>query len=601
MKNILKYYFMIVGFLTTVFIILLIVFLFHGLSTLGKITHSFKEKRIALPKQPCFLTMNLVGTIKDREISELEQVVELIEMRKEYQLVDLLQIFDYASSDERIEGLVIKRLNIEASYNTTLELHDALLRFRQKGKKVFVFFHEADNKNYLLASAADRIYIQPEGNLYLPGISASFLYLKDTLDKIGLEAEFLKAGKYKSAPEIFTDHSMSGDTKKMTTAFLADLQNTFLTTIAHNRNLSIEKLRHPLDKALLSAQEALEAGLIDSIAYQDDFFQEMEEKYLAELEALDFSTYAEVSPDDIKGLRLEKRKAIGLIIASGSIQLSGGDGHFDEAVIVPDRIIKKLKAVEEDSKIKALIFRIDSPGGSVTASDSIWHALTQLNKKKPVFISMGSTAASGGYYIAMGADQVFANQTTLTGSIGVFGGKFNAGKFFDKIGVNPESIAFSEGASLFSPEKNFTQQQREFLQKHINETYTRFVGKAASERGMSYEELNRFAQGQVWTGKQAQERGLVDQVGGYYEVIQAVKKRIGLDKDKFPKIVPIQIDDDSWVDKFFSSLPSVKERIGFSKALDSVSGEKINQIWRAGELLVQEKILYLLPFTIEIQ
>ena len=599
MKNILKYYFLIVGFLTTIFMVLFVLFVFGLVKNIGKISSYLAIEEKSLGDKPYYLEIDLVGSIKDREDSEIERVLKFIEGKKEFKLIDLIDTIDIASKDDRIKGLVIKRLSAKAGLSTVLELNEAFHRFRNQGKQIYVFMHEADNKNYLLASAADKIFLQQEGSLYVPGISASFLYLKDTLAKVGVEAEFLQKGKYKSAPEIFTANAMSDDIRIMTTSLLGDLQGTFISAIAGNRGITLSEVTDFLDKGLISSHEALGRNLVDDLVYRDEFQEIIDEKFTS-IEPIDFSLYSEIGFKSVKGLKRDKKNKIGLIIASGPIQMSARDHQWDEPVILPHKLVKKLQELEKDSSIKALILRVNSPGGSALASDIIWNGVNKLNLKKPVYVSMGSVAASGGYYISMGAEKIYANKATITGSIGVFGGKFVINKLLNKIEAHPESISFGEGASLFSVKKNFTPQQRHQVQTYINHVYHSFVTKASLGRNMNYEDLDAVAQGKVWTGRQALEVGLVDGLGGYYQVIQKIKEDLGLAKEIIPSIIHIQLDTGTFLDKlrFFSLSIKTKLLSSFFEHPFSEKEKEMEIFAGIKSLLTNERALYLMPFQL---
>jgi len=608
MKNILKYYLMIVGFLTTLFMVLFVIFLFTLISNIGKMSVRIGERETLLADQPYYLELNLVGEIQDQEVSELDRFIQLIEEQPRYQLYELIMTLDQASRDGRIKGLVIKNLDVKAPLSSLLELSEALVRFRTQGKKVYVFLNEADNQNYLLASAADKIFLQKEGSLFLPGISGSFIYIKDTLAKIGVEADFLRAGRYKSAPETFTDNKMSEDSRKVYTELLTDLQDTFITTLVKNRKLSREEVAGCLNKALFTAKEALQLKLVDVLSYQDEFLETVEKKLFPHIEPLEFTTYTKVSPTSIKGLKVDTHRKIAIIVANGLIQMSAEENQIKEPSILPSQIIKGLEEVEDDPTIKALILRVNSQGGSALASDIIWNRIRKLNAKKPVFVSMGPVAASGGYYISMAAGQLYAGRTTLTGSIGVFGGKFVVSDLLNKIGAHTETISFSEGASLFSPIQSFTPSQRQEFDRFLQHTYRSFVAKAALSRNKKYEELNEIAQGRVWTGQQAQQVGLVDGIGGYHEVIEAVKKKIGLEKGTIPTIVPIRIEAENLLDMLRTIFPIIGKSLGgkslglSSSSLEScLSSREAGDLKRLKDLISQERSLYLMPILAKIE
>jgi len=600
MKNILKYYLIVVGFLTTLFMVFFVIFIFSLVSNIGKISPRVTEKEKTLADKPYYLELSLVGDIQDQEVTDIHRFMQLIETRSTYQLLDLINTIDNAGRDGRIKGLVIKSLDAQAGLNTFFELSDSLNRFRKQGKKVYVFLNEADNQNYLLASTADRIFLQKEGNLYMPGISGSFIYVKDTLAKVGVEADFLRAGRYKSAPEMFTSNAMSDDTRMANTELLKDVQETFIDTLVKNRKLSKKEVIECINKALITSKEALQYKLVDTISYRDEFLDTVEKKFFPGVEALDFNEYAEVSPKSVKGVRVDARRKIAMIMANGTIQMSS-DGHqVREAFISPQDVMRKLEEVEDDSSIKALIVRVNSPGGSALASDIIWDRIRKLNAKKPVFISMGSVAASGGYYISMGAEQIYAGRATLTGSIGVFGGKFVVANLLEKVGAHTETIAFGDGASLFSPVQNFTPNQRRNFEEFLHDTYHSFVSKASLSRARKYEEIDKVAQGRVWTGQQAQQVGLVDGIGGYYEVIQAVKKKIGISQDLVPTIVQIRAESENLMD-ILRILPSfLREKAGLSPLLDAELMRKIDHLKTLNSLFSKERSLYLMPYLVEI-
>jgi protease-4 len=600
MKNILKYYLIVVGFLATLFMVLFGIFIFSLVNNIGKIAPGVVEKETILADKPYYLELSLVGDIRDQEVSDIHKVIQLIEAQPTHQLFDLISTIDNAGSDGRIKGLVIKNLDAQGDVNTFFELSDALNRFRKQGKKVYVFLNEADNKNYLLASAADRIFLQKEGSLYIPGVSGSFIYVKDTLAKVGVEADFLREGRYKSAPEMFTSNAMSDDTRMVYTELLKDVQETFIDTLSKNRKLSKTEVTECMNKALITSKEALQRKLVDTVLYHDEFLDTVEKKLFPKVEALDFNDYVQISPRSVKGVRVDVRRKIALIMANGAIQMAPDEHQIKGSFICPDDILRKLQEVEDDSSIKALIVRVNSPGGSALASDIIWNRIRKLNVKKPVFISMGSMAASGGYYISMGAEQIFADRTTLTGSIGVFGGKFVVADLLKKVGAHAETIAFDGGASLFSPIQNFTPNQRRDFEEFLQDTYHSFVSKASESRARKYEEIDKVAQGRVWTGQQARKVGLVDGIGGYYEVIEAVKKKIGIGKDLVPTVVQFKAEQGNLRD-ILRILPQfLKEKAGLSPLLDAELMRKIDHLKMLNSLLSRERSLYLMPYLVEI-
>ena len=590
MKKILKLYFMIVGIISTILTILFIIGMFQFFRYVGKITTHREKKSVTLKDKDYFLRLNLDATIYDREISGIENIFSVIESKSQYDLLDLITTIDKATRDDRIKGIVIKKLNVNADLNSVIEISEALKRFKEKNKKLFVFIEDVSNKNYMIASVADRIYLQEEGRLYIPGVSGSFFFLKDTLSKVGIKADFIPLGRYKSTPEMFNSNKMSDDNRMVNSSLLSNIQDTFKKWISQNRHLTMDDMESILDRGLINAKDALESRLVDELVYRNQFDESMEKEF-EDIKPLSFRTYARVPEKAVKDVFVDTKNKIAIIYATGQVQMALPDDYSESKVIVPDTIRRKFKKALQDNSIKGIILRVNSPGGSALASDIIWNEVKRSDKEKPVFVSMGSMAASGGYYLSMSARKLFAGKTTITGSIGVWSGKFVMKELFDKLGLTIETIKFSEGAGLFSSQEDFSSSQRNLIENMLAETYKTFVNKAAEARGMSYEDLHEIAQGRIWTGLQAKEVGLVDGIGGYYEIIAAMKSDIGIEENSVPTLVKIHDDSDDIFDKLRFLSIAIRSRINYQAYL-------LNKM---KNFIRDENIFYMLPYRVEIK
>ncbi|MGA1826493.1 MAG: signal peptide peptidase SppA [bacterium] len=590
MKKILKLFFMIVGVISTIFMILFIIGMFQFFQHVKKIATHREKKSVTLKDKDYFLRLNLDAAINDREISGIENIFSVIEAKNQYDLLDLIMTIDKATRDDRIKGIVIKKLNVDANLNSVVEISEALKRFKEKNKKVFVFMEDVDNTNYMIASVADKIYLQEEGRLYIPGVSGTFFFLKDTLAKVGIKADFIPLGRYKSTPEIFIANKMSDDNRMVNNSVLSNIQDTFKQWITQNRDIPMDAMENILDRGLINAKDALESRLVDELVYRDQFDKRMEEEF-KDIEPVSFHIYSSVPEKALRDSVVDTKNKIAIIYATGQVQMALPDEYSESKVIVPDSIQRKFKKALSDKSIKGIILRVDSPGGSALASDIIWNEVKRSDKEKPVFVSMGVMAASGGYYLSMPARKLFAGKTTITGSIGVWSGKFVMKEMFDKLGLTMETIKFSEGAGLFSAHEDFNSSQRTLIKNVLSETYKTFVNKAAEARGMSYEELDEIAQGRIWTGLQAQEVGLVDGVGGYYEIIAAMKGAIGIEENRVPTLVKIHDDSDDIFDKLRFLSMAIRSRINYQAYL-------LNKM---KNFIRDENIFYMLPYRVEIQ
>jgi protease IV len=446
-----------------------------------------------------------------------------------------------AKIDSRIGGILLDINFPGIGWGKADELRDAIADFRTSGKPVYAYMEMGSNKEYYIAASADKIYLPPTGDLFIYGFAAQSQFYKGSLDKLGVEWEDVHVGKYKSANEMFTRKDHSPESREVVNAILDDYYGRVVGAIADARKKSPEDVRAIIDNAPYNAIQAQQQNLIDGAKYRDEVYREFKNqlgyKESDDLRLTTASAYKEITPESL-GLNDGERVAV--IFASGIITPGhSADGTFGGAqTIGSDTIIKAVKDAADDSSIKAIVLRVDSPGGSALASDLMWHTLEYAKSKKPVVTSMSDVAASGGYYIACNSNKIVAEPSTVTGSIGVVLGRPVIGGLYDWLGVSNEYITRGKNAGIFREDKKWTDDEREVFQRSANFFYwDNFVPKVAQGRGRSVEQINEVAQGRVWTGAQAKEKGLIDEFGGLNKAIEIAKQLANLPADKDVKRV----------------------------------------------------------------
>lgn len=468
----------------------------------------------------------------------------------------LFKKLDTLKNDRQVSGIVFKIGNLGIGWANLQEIREKLSELRDADKEMIAYLEGGGNAAYLLATAMDRIVLMPTGNLNLIGLRAEILFLKGLLEKLDIEADMLAMGKFKSGVEPFTRDSMSDEFRESMTALLDDLYNQMLQKIADGRDgITSDDAAKLIDSGPFTAQEAHHAKLVDELKYYDELLEAIDEEKEGEAQVVkEDGTKKRKMPDmnSFAGLmqlfsmlnpqpRAKARpadKQIALIYASGPILPDLNSPFPTTSMITPKTLKKAFKKARTDDAVQAVVFRVDSPGGSALASDLIWREVMLTQREKPVIVSMANMAASGGYYISMAAQKIVAQPGTLTGSIGVYGGKLNLKGLYNKVGLNKEIITHGKNATLYSDYGNFSQSERERVEKMMKTVYEQFVNKAAAGRQTTFDEIDAVAQGRVWTGKQAKELGLVDELGGLDTALAIAKKEVGItDKDKVDIIV----------------------------------------------------------------
>jgi len=452
-------------------------------------------------------------------------------------LVDALR---KAARDSRVHTVLLRPSTLNLPYWGKLqELREAIGAFRASGKQVVAFLEYGGDREYYLASAADRVFLLPTSPLDLTGVASYEVFLRGALDRLGVYPDYVAVGDYKSAPNQYTEKGFTETHREMAESLNQDMYEQLVAGIAESRSLAPDTVRTLLDSGPLAAQDALDAGLVDGLVYEDELETQVPD--LGERDSADrisASAYARISPASA-GFRPASRIAVLYavgIIASGS---SGYD-PLNGTVMGSDSFVEQIRRVREDDSVKAIVLRIDSPGGSAVASDVIWRELMLAREEepsRPLVASMSDLAASGGYYIAMASEAIVAQPGTLTGSIGVYGGKLTLGGALDKLDVGHETVASNPNASIYSPFEPFTPGQRARLQDYMEGFYDTFVGKAAEARGVTPDAIDAVAGGRVWTGRQALDRGLVDALGGLDVAVAMAKERAGIPVDEDVELV----------------------------------------------------------------
>lgn len=452
-------------------------------------------------------------------------------------VLELRNTFAKAAEDDRILAIALHCEGLGGGWAKAQEIRAGVERFKQSGKPVFAFLRVGGTLDYFVAGAADRVFLEPEGVLDVKGLRAEVAFYKDTLSKLGIKVELAQMGKYKSAVEPWSRSSMSPEFREVINSVLDSVYDSLLETIGPARGKSADDMRRLLDDGPFLAQQALDAGLVDELAYEDEFFDALEEHLEIENpNRLDLRDYRQVS---MASLGLEGDHNIAVVYAVGSILRgeSENDPFFGSNVLGSGSFSRTLREIREDEDIEAVILRVNSPGGDAIASDQMWREVNLLQQKKPLVVSMSDVAASGGYYIAMANAPIIAYPGTTTGSIGVFYGKLNLRGFYDKIGVKKELFTRGRFAAIESDYRGFTPEERAKVQESMESVYNAFVGKVAKARGREWDEIHEVAQGRVWMGTQALENGLIDELGGFDRAIELVKEQAGLDPEDQVRLI----------------------------------------------------------------
>jgi len=450
-------------------------------------------------------------------------------------LTGLVMQFKKAKVDKRIKGILLDVNMSGVGWGKAEEIRDAITDFRTSGKPVYAYIEFGLNKEYYIATACDKIIVPPPGELFINGLAADVMFFRGSLDKLGIYPDIFQIGEYKTAGNMFTQKKMTDPHKKYIDELLDDLYGRYVNAIAQARKKTPDEVKALIDNAPYNAEKAKEAGLIDEAMYRDDVEKQFKKlfgyKDTDPFMAVRGSEYRDVSPES---LGLNKGERIAVIYASGEIGSGSSENSpSGDQSIGSDTLAKALNDAAADKTIKAVVLRVDSPGGSGLASDIIWRAVETTNQKKPVVVSMSDVAASGGYYISASAAKIIAQPSTITGSIGVLAGKPVMRGFYDWLGISNEYVLRGKNAGMFRETEKFSDEERAKFEDWIKTTYYRdFVPKVAKGRNRDEQYIDSIARGRVWTGQQAKDRGLVDEFGGLDKAIEVAKQLAKIPADK---------------------------------------------------------------------
>lgn len=540
------------------------------------------------------MMLKLNGTLTERSQSTPFDFL-LPNISNNYGLDDILASIQKAKANENIKGIYIEAELLDSGISSMEEIRNALAEFKKSGKFIVAYGDTYSQGLYYLSSVADKVLLNPQGMIEWKGLASTPIFYKDLLEKVGVEMQIFKVGTYKSAVEPWISNEMSEANREQISTYLADTWGKMTSDVATSRNLSPAELNTLADKMLMfyPAEESVECGLADTLIYKNDvkdYLKKMmgldEEDGLSVLGLQDMINVKKNVPKDKSGNIVAVYYLEGTIMADA---LSTGENEIDS-----EKVIRDLRKLQKDDDVKAVVLRINSPGGSAYGSEQIWYAISQLKKEKPVIVSMGDYAASGGYYIACNADTIVAEPTTLTGSIGIFGMVPNGKELTDKIGIHFDVVKTNQYADFGMLTRPMSDGEKNLMQAYVNQGYDLFLTRCAEGRQMTKEEIDKIGQGHIWSGITAQKIGLVDELGGLDKAIEIATTKAQVDAYT---LVNYPAKAGFW-ESLISTTPDnyIKARLGRSKVKDLY--EQFNILEKMQE---NDRIQARMPFDINIQ
>jgi len=560
MKQFFKFMFASMAGSVLLSLIMFIIFLFMMVSVA-----SFTKKTAIEVRQNSVLTLKLDNPIPDRTSEDPFGNFNFNSMKdgKVQGLDNLLTTLKRAAKDEKIKGIFLDLTDVPSGMATIEEVRRELLDFKKSGKFIISYSDDYSQRAYYLSTVADKIFLNPEGNITFKGLAAELSFFKGTLEKLDVQAQIIRHGKYKSAVEPFIMDKMSDANREQYQKLLDVLWKQMLDGISAQRKIAIEELNLIADSLKIQiAADALKYKLVDKLIYRDEVLADLRvELGIKENDKVNFITGAKYFKAKGKEKFVLGKKKIAVVYALGQI----GTGEGDEQTVGSDKLSESLREARNDSSVRAIVLRINSPGGSALASEVIWREVVLAQKVKPVVVSMGDVAASGGYYIACGAGKIFAQPNTLTGSIGVFGVVPNMEKFFkNKLGITFDVVKTNKYSDYVTVTRSLHPYETQVLTKQIENIYKVFVGHVADGRKMKTADVDSIGQGRVWSGVDAKRIGLVDEIGGLQNAIDAAAKQAGITDYKIEKYPKYKDVFTQIIEEFMeeSSETKVKEVLG---------------------------------------
>lgn len=544
------------------------------------------------PKENSVLRIDLNGDIKERGVKNPFGDVDLgpFMPKASVGLNDIIDDLKKAKEDKNIKGIYLEISEPVAGFATLEEVRNALLDFKSSGKFIYAYSEVYSQKAYYLASTATKLYLNPQGALEIKGLSSQIMFYKKMLEKLDMEVQIFRHGKFKSAIEPFMLDKMSDANRTQVETYLGSLWNHMITGIAKNRNITVKDINDMADHlSIRSPEDAVKYKLIDELKYEDEVFSSIKKKIsLAETDKIHFVSLSDYS--DASSPAILSKDKIAVIYAVGEIE--SGDGGDDK--IGSTHIAKAIRDARLDNNIKAIVFRVNSPGGSALASDVIWRETVLAQKTKPFIVSMGDVAASGGYYISCAADRIFAQPNTITGSIGVFGMMPNAQKALsEKLGITIDTVNTNKHSDVGTILRGVTSDEYEYVQQSVEHIYDVFISKVALGRKTSKNNIDSIGQGRVWSGADAIKINLVDELGGIQDAIAYAAKQAKL---KEYKIVNLPKQKDPLQELFGNGKEEMETR-----AMKTNLGETYEYVKQVKNVLQLKGVQARLPYEMIIE
>jgi len=575
-----------------------IVFTMMSFMMLGAMIAAFSSEEVAYVDYNSVLKLELTENIVDNPSQNVLGSLDPLSMRvnRSTSLISVLNAIEHAAEDEKIEGIYLNMSSLSMGMATMEEIRTALVKFKESGKFIISYSNYYTQGTYYLATVADKVYVNPEGAIDWRGMASNLMFFKGTLDKLGVKAEIYRVGEFKSAVEPFMLDRMSPENRKQYEVLLNSIWGNLVQEIAEARDLEPATLQEYASNLTVSnTQKALELGMVDGLKYTDEILAELGEKVYYDAEQkVEFVSLAEYisSPKNRSNRRLSRNK-IAVVYAEGDIV----DGGRSEGAIGGDDLAARLARVRQDDDVKAVVLRVNSPGGSALASEVIWREMTLIQKEKPIIVSMGDYAASGGYYISCPADMIIANKHTLTGSIGVFGLMFNMEDAFrSKLGITTDVAKTNPSGDLGNMFRATTPAERAYIQNSVEDVYRTFVGHVADGRNLTREQVLEIAGGRVWSGINANEIGLIDGYGGLKDAVALAADRAGISDDYRVTTPTDELDQLSQLlnSFFMAKLPSKVN-------VDAAEMDMIREYRNLMRILEQQGVQARMPYTLQIQ
>ena len=587
MKSFFKYVLATITGIVISFVVVFIVFM----GIIGAIISSASSDQETVVKSNSVLYLTFDYDITERsEVNPLGSLNLPGYSTKNIGLDDILARIKYAATDANIKGIYIDASHIGVGFASLKAIRDELLLFKKTGKFVVAYNTGYDQKAYYVASISDKLYVNPQGTIDFKGLASSTMFYKDLLDKVGVEMQIVKVGTFKSAVEPFFLNKMSDANRMQVTSYLGSIYDTFINEISVSRSIAPDSLRAIAnDYRVRGADDAVHYKLADGKLYKDELLSDLRRRLkIAERDEISFVSlldYNKKIKNDASG------SEIAVLYASGEIVDGEGEKPGE---IGGDKFSRELRKLREDDAVNAVVLRVNSPGGSALASDIIWREVVLTKKVKPVIVSMGDLAASGGYYISAAADSIFAEPTTITGSIGVFGVIPNFQNLMNnKIGVHYDGVKTGKFADLMTTlDRPLTAEERDIIQREVNKVYATFTKVVADGRKLSVAHVDSIGQGRVWTGKQGVSNNLVDRLGSLDMAIKAAAK-----KAKLANYKVMQYPEKE--DPFTSILNNSKEKVQVWVAKEQM-GEYYRYFDVVRKATAQSGVQARLPYTVEI-